>query len=272
MKSIAIAALAACTLLACSPKAEEESTDTPPKPALQRLVGTLSIVDDYAMKMSSGEPFLTRQTVLQGKIDQLVEVNESQDRIDIMAEGGARLQMTGTVTEKGQVSLDDPDSNSIVKIRGDSQWAGKLGDYELSVSRSKLGAGDEIHLRFNTPIEGKSVVNVTNRDGATTDLAASGGDAGFMGLSLLERDPSDGKPLFKRDVDLFPKLGEMPADPFAKQMYEGFQKHPGVVHLGLVTNPARNAWTYSGTKVFSKPGGETEWTEKVELSLKLVPR
>lgn len=42
--------------------------------------------------------------------------------------------------------------------------------------------------------------------------------------------------------------------------------------MGLVTNAGRNAWSYSGTKVYGKPGGETEWTEKVELSLKLVPR
>jgi hypothetical protein len=272
MKSISAIALAACMLLGCSPEAEEGQGDATPKPALQRLVGTLSIVEDYAIRKETGVPFLTRTMVLQGKIDQPVEVGESTARLDFSPAGGVPLRMTGTVSETGKVSLDDPDSNAIVKTRGDSRWTGKLGEYELSILRSKMGAGDEIHLRFNTPMEGKTVLNATDRNGTTTDLAAAGGDAGFMGLSLLEPNPSDHKPMFKREYDLFPKLGAVPAEPFEKQLHEGIARYPAMFHLGLVTSPGRNAWTYSGTKVYSKPGSETQWTEKVELSLKLVPR
>jgi hypothetical protein len=178
------------------------------------------------------------------------------------------MQITGTITEKGNVSQDDPDSNSIVKTRGDSAWTGKLGDVELYVTASKLGIGDEIHFRFNTPMEGKATVLATHPNGTTSDL--SEGD--LMGLSLLEPNPSDRKPMFKRDYGLYPKLGEVPAEAFDRQFHEGIQKYPAMFHLGVNTHPGRKAWTYSGTKVYSKPGSETQWTEKIELSLKLVPR
>lgn len=269
---LAVCSLAACTLAACSPRegnAGEDSTAESPKPALQRLVGTLSIVEDHAIKDKSGVPFTTRRMVVQGKIDQVVEVTESSDHLDLDPEGGGRLTMRGTVLETGRIATDTPDSNSIVRIRGESSYTGQPGEYELSIIRSKLGRGDELHLRFNTPMEGKMVVNATHRNGQVTDMGESGN---LMGQSLLEPNPSDGKPMFKRDYALFPKLGEVPADPFAKQLHEGIRKYPAMFHLGLVTSPGRSAWTYAGTKVYSKPGSETAWTEKVEISLKLVPR
>ncbi|QBE62353.1 hypothetical protein [Pseudoduganella lutea] len=273
MKSVFATALAACMLLACSPKADEEPAEAPPDstptPALQRLVGTLSITEDYAIAGKSGAPFLTRKMVLQGKIDQVVQVEESGDSLDVTPEGGAPMRMSGTISETGQLSMDNPDSNSIVKTRGDSTWTGKLGDYELRIARSKLGVGDEIHLRFNMPMDGNMVVKSTHTSGAVTEMGTEGN---LMGLSLLEANPSDGKFMFKRDYDLFPKLGQEPTEAFEKQLYDGMKKFPAVVHLGAVTNPGRNAWTYAGTKVYSKPGSETQWTEKVELSFKLVPR
>jgi len=75
-----------------------------------------------------------------------------------------------------------------------------------------------------------------------------------------------------REFDLFPKLGEVPADPFAKRFYEGIKKFPAMFHLGLVTSPKRNEWTYAGTKVYSKPDSEMQWTEQLELTLELLPQ
>jgi hypothetical protein len=273
MKSVAAIALAACMLLACSLKAAEqtepENAGEPPKPALQRLVGALSIVEEYAMKDKSGAPFVTRNLVLRGKIDQLVEVNENMGRLDFVAEGRSPLRMTGTVSETGRLALDNPDSNSIVRTRGDSKWTGTPGEYDMYILPSKLGIGDEIHLRFNAPMEGKTNVQSTHANGMVTDMPSAGTE---MGLSLLEPNPSDRKPMFKREYGLLPKLGAVPAEPFDKQFHEGIQKYPAMFHLGLVTGPGRNAWTYAGTKVYSKPGSETQWTEKLELNLKLVPR
>lgn len=273
MKSVFAIAVAACTLLACSPKADEETAGeapaSTPAPALQRLVGTLSITEDYAINGKSGTPFLTRKMVLLGKIDQPVQVDESGDDLNFTTEGGSPMQMSGTISETGQLALDDPDSNAIVKTRGDSSWTGKLGEYEIRIAKSKLGVGDEIHLRFNTPMEGKMAVKSTHTTGAVTEMGTEGN---LMGLSLLEPNPSDRKPMFKRDYDLFPKLGQEPAQAFDKQFYDGIQKFPAMFHLGVATSPGRNAWTYAGTKVYSKPGSETQWTEKVELSFKLVPR
>lgn len=267
MKPVFAVAFSACVLLACSSNSAQAAT--PSKAPLQRLVGTLSIVEDHAVSGTTGAPFVTRKTVLQGSVDQLVRVQESSGTLRFTPEGGGRLQMKGTVVETGQLTLDDPNSNSLVKTRGESKYTGKLGDYELSIARSKLGIGDEFHFRFNTKMSGKAVVTATHRNGMTSDLSES---AAEMGLSMLEPNPSDRTPMFKRELDLLPLLGAVPAEPFEKQFYEGIKKFPALFHLGLTTSPNRQIWTYAGTKVYSKPGDKTQWTERVELSFKLLPQ
>lgn len=51
----------------------------------------------------------------------------AMDRLELRPDGKARLQMTGMMSETGQLSLDDPNSNSVVKMRGESEQVGKLG-------------------------------------------------------------------------------------------------------------------------------------------------
>jgi hypothetical protein len=265
-------ALAAMAVSGCSKSdAASEDDAAPPKPPLQRLVGTLNVSDDYAMTNKAGVTVATRKMQLQGNIDQLVRVREgSEGSLEIETDGNVPLKMTGTVSENGQFAYDDPDSNSVVKGRGHSAWTGKLEAerLDLSIRASKLGHGDEVSFRFATPMSGKMETRLTTRDGNVVDLPPA--SAGFF-ITLLEENPQDpAQRLFKRDFALMPALGAVPSDQFSKMLYDGIKANPGVAHTGLVTSADRRSWTYSGTKNWVKDNAETKWVEQVTLHLRLT--
>ncbi len=267
-----LVAAAALLIAGCGNKGETTGTEDapPPKPALQRLVGTLAIDDDWSLKdKKSGTQVATRKMQLQGTIDQLVRVSEgSEGSLNFETDGDVPLKISGTVTESGQFAYDSPDDNTVVKGRGESKWSGKLDPLDFDIRRSKLGAGDEITIRFATPMTGKLDTKLTTREGAVVDLPPA--SAGFF-ITLLEDAPEEpAKRIFKRNFDLMPALGPVPSDAFAKMMYDGLKANPGMAHTGMVTSPDRRSWTYSGTKLWIKENGETRWVENVKLSLKLV--
>lgn len=241
----------------------------PAKPSLQRLVGTLTIVEDFALSDNAKPPFATRKMQLNGKIDQLVRVSEgSEDSLTFETDGDLPITISGTITETGKLALDNPDGRSVIKARGDSAWTGKFKDFDFTIRRSKLGIGDEITFRFQTPMTGKRVDNVTTREGGTVDYGSTGTDYYITLLEAVADDP--GRRIFKRDLDLLPALGAEPTDAFAKQFYQGLKANPGMTHIGLVTAQDRRSWTYSGFKRYVPANGETSWGETVTLSLKLT--
>jgi hypothetical protein len=265
----ALLALAGCVKTADDTASSDQST----QPPLQRLVGTLSIVESYSVSDKSGAPFSSRKLTLDGKIDQLVRVSESSEgregRLNFETQDNVPLTISGTVSETGQFAYDKPDDNMIVKGRGESSWSGKLNDLDLSIGRSALGKGDEISLRFQTPVTGKLTTKMTTRDGA---IVESGPGATDFLISLMESVPDQpSQRVFKRDFGVMPALGAtVPAEGLPKIMYEGLKANPGTAHLGLVTASNRDAWTYSGQKTYSKPKDETQWVETITLSLKLT--
>ena len=274
MQPLSVIAFAALLVAGCGNKTgateATEVEDAPPaKPALQRLSGTLSIVEDWALMDKAGAQVATRKMQLQGTIDQLVRVSEdSEGSLSFETDGNVPLKMSGTISESGQLAYDKPDDNMIVKGRGQSAWTGKLDPLDFTVRRSKLGAGDEITLRFGVPMTGKLETKLTTRDGTVIDMPLA--SAGFV-ITLLEDVPDQAdKRIFKRDFDLMPALGPAPSDALAKMMYDAMKANPGMAHTGLVTSLDRQSWTYSGTKLWGKQNGETKWVETAKLSLKLT--
>ena len=270
MKSIFLILIAALLLAGCVNKDEEpEAVDTPAKPPLQRLIGTLTIAENYAIGDKGKPPFATRKMQLSGELDQLVRVRDaSEGDLAFDTDGDVPLIISGTITETGHLALDNPDGSSFIKGRGESAWTGKLKDFAIRIMRSKLANGDEMKISFQTPMSGKLVANLTTREGGTVDYGSTGTD--FF-ITLLEANPDDpAKRLFKRDLDLLPALGGVPTDPFSKQFYEGLKANPGIAHTGLVTAPDRRSWTYAGSKQYVPANGETTWGETVNLSLKLT--
>ncbi len=263
-------ASAIVALCACSDKTVDapEAPQAPQAP-LQRLAGSLAISEEYAMiDVKTGQPFVVRKMLLQGKIDQLVRVQSGDDgQLRIETDGNAPLTMSGTIVENGTLTLDSPDAATIVKTRARSDYSGSLGEFTLRIRRSGLGQGDELDVGFDTAMAGAREMKVTMRNGTTIDPGTGGMDA-F--ISLLEEDKTDpAKRVFKRDFALMPALGAVPADGLNKMMYDGLKANPGTGHTGLVTAAGRNAWRYSGSKNYGITGAETRWIETVKLDLKL---
>jgi hypothetical protein len=271
MKTYLILPFAMLALAGCVKHADDTaSSDQPPQAPLQRLVGTLSIVENFSVSEKSGAPFASRKLTLDGKIDQLVRVTESSEgRLEFETQDNVPLTISGTVSETGQFAYDKPDANMIVKGRGESSWNGKLNDLDLSIGRSAIGKGDEISFRFLTPVTGKLTTKMTTRDGAVTESEPGATD--FF-ISLMETVPDQpAQRVFKRDFSVMPALGAtVPAEGPPKMLYESLKANPGTAHLGLVTASNRGAWTYSGQKSYSKPKDETQWVETITLSLKLT--
>ncbi len=272
MKSIFLVPFAALLLAGCVNKddnVEPEQEQSPAKPPLQRLVGTLTIVEDYAISDKSKAPFATRKLQLNGKIDQLVRVSEgSEESLNFETDGDVPITISGTITETGKLELDNPDGNSLIKGRGDSAWKGTLKDLDFTIRRSKLGIGDEISFRFQVPMSGKLVANLTTREGGTVDYGSTGADFFITLLETVADEPT--QRVFKGNFDLLPALGAVPTDAFAKQFYDGLKPNPSIAHTGLVTAPNRQSWTYAGVKRPVPGNGEVAWTESINLSLKLT--
>ena len=237
------------------------------KPPLQRLVGTVTIAEDFAMLRPDGKPFMTRTMTVTGKFNQLVRVLELHDgALQLDVEGGGPILLSGAVEENGKLAQDTPNGNLVVKARGNSSWNGKLGKVNLDIARSKLGAGDEIVLTFATPVAGKMEMLLTDSAGMTTDHGSAGQD---LFLSLMEEDADDpARRTYKRDYRFLPSLGGVPSDAFSKMMYDGLKKHPEIAHIGLSTTPDRRTWRYAGsTSMGDKVGKRSKETVTLELML-----
>ena len=278
MKSLMLIPFAALMLGGCAKKSEAPQPAAqlvkpveyaPAKPPLQRLVGTLGIVEDYAIDGNGKPSFITRKMQLNGKVDQLVRVRESDEGYLVLAtEGDGRLIVSGTITETGNLAVEEADSNLRIKGRGESAWEGKLSAFELEIRRSTVGAGDEIRIRLQAPMSGTLVTDASTRFGTKLSLDLRGTDPR---INSLQQDPEDpARRIFEHRLLLFPALQAVPSSAAEKQGYEVVKATPDLFHIGLVTSPDRRSWTYSGHKRHELMIEGSRWGETVNLSLKLT--
>ncbi|RUL72185.1 hypothetical protein [Dyella choica] len=253
-----------------------------------RLVGEFKFVRHVSLASPPASTSkLARQIELttEGKFSQLVTVSDQPDGgLSLSEVDPASTHIDATATEKGQLDLNDPGGNTLVKEHEESSFSGPITEFpSISIKRSLLGAGDEVSIRLEAVLGGKASTVSTTSQG----MVMKSDEATQASLLDPEAGQSD-KRKFALDFNLLPSLGPRPeidphADPSdaektvhnleiqsAQRMYDGIKALPSAFNLGLVTSPQRDHWDYSGE--ISKPGSGadgSQWTETLHVTLKL---
>ncbi|WP_266169733.1 hypothetical protein [Dyella subtropica] len=303
MKPLQVAALGTAGLLAlsialagCSSKTEQGGTvastsQEQPAEKKMRLVGEFKFVrhvsqDDSGTTASKMKLSKDVELTAEGSFSELVTIapDLADGSMQFNVVDPASPHIHATATEKGHMDLDDPDGNGIVKSHEESAFSGSITEYpEVSIKRSRLGAGDEVSIRLHAKLAGKAPVAATMSNGAVVQSEE------LAQASLLDKiDGEPGQREFKLDLDMLPTLGSRPevdahGDPndsdkmsrdmeikLDQQLYDAIKKDPSLHYLGLVTSPQRDHWDYTGEiSPVGKNTGSIKWTESVHLSMRL---
>ena len=208
-----------------------------------------------------------RDQTMTGTLDQAVYIDgfSANDTSAFHAIPNKAMTVNATITEADNGHSEHPGDSTVVQYDSHSAFAGPISNpIDISIKRSALGVGDELSLRLEAKLSGKGNQIFKSPNGQTTELAVPSDITSI--LELDTSSPGDPNTLRKyaKTLWILPTLGARPIDPLDQQMYDAILKAPTVVHLGMITSPARRLWTYSGKLFYANTDTAIETTQLSE--------
>ena len=257
-----------------------DTTPTPGSPTVMRLVGDFSIQNDYRLTGKSTVPGTkaeyTNKFAVKGTVEQLVtvSVDTGSGSVTFQPVGTDAMKVSATVSEIGHCETANPNDATVASSLGDSSFSGPVASpVDYTVRASALGAGDEFSLRMAAAAKGSATLTFTAPNGSAQTTTQT-----CPGLpSILQRPPelapTEAVLSSTQSWSLFPALGARPSQSADQQLYDAIAQNPSGFHVGLTTSPARDRWSYSGTRVLASTDTaleSTRWTETIVLNWQLV--
>lgn len=263
-----------------APASEAQAGDLQPGDIPVQLAGTLQFVSEEQHEEGTEEQGMRYSRHFSAQCDfkqpAVMWTNTDTKRVEFRlseAEPGVlKSEFTGGAEATGDSRLADlihkPSvlETSTVRLRGSLTQCliRRLDPAEFGAAAIQ---GHDITLEFQVLLDGTATTRHSSSDGVTQNTQSGGhaltlvlapepGEQGGAPQFMLVNDPSNiGAHLHASPLQMRPTLGERPGNgddseiKLKQDVYDGLAKHPESAWLGLVFDPDKKLWTYSGSHV-----------------------
>lgn len=250
---------------------------SPPK--VQRLIGDFTVKNNYSLKGKSTvigkSADYSNQFTMSGTVEHTVRVNidgtTGQRSFSFVGNEGTKVN--AMVHEVSRCNATDPDDSTMVSLAGQSVFSGPVNAVDLNIGGSALGIGDQLTFGADAVVTGTSTFTVVSPEGVSQTLNSRCAGSPTLLEARGDATPGTARIAPGQSWMVLPALGARPTSGLDAQIHDAVVANPKGFHVGLATSPARDAWSYKGTKVIADRDDANErllWTEELEVSWRLV--